>query len=125
MSRPRRILVVEDDADIRTTLMEVLEDAGFVVHGASDGRMALAHLEHAAALPDLILLDLLMPVLDGAGFRAAQRSQPRLADIPVVIVSANDQVREAAERLGVQSFLSKPIALKDLLRVAHTYSLQS
>jgi two-component system, chemotaxis family, chemotaxis protein CheY len=117
-----RVLVVEDDPDIRMTIMEVLEDRGFEVRGAGHGQEALDLLGAEATLPHVILLDLLMPVLDGAGFRAAQLNDARFAAIPVVIVSANAQVREAASRLGVKGYLAKPVAFADLLHAVSTHA---
>ena len=81
------ILVVDDDADIRDSVAEVLEDAGYRVQQAANGREALDYLQ-ASAYPCIILLDLMMPVMDGPQFRAAQQSKPTLAGIPVVVISA-------------------------------------
>ena len=95
---------------------------GFDVRGASDGRDALDQLASSPDLPSLILLDLLMPVLDGAGFRAAQSKDPRIAPIPVVVVSANSELRKTAERLGAAAHLAKPLSLEDLLRTVRAYA---
>jgi len=110
-----RVLVVDDEADIRDTIIEILQDAGHEAVGAYDGRDALDQLAREP-LPDLILLDLRMPVLDGQGFRAQQVKDPRLATIPVVVVSANSQVREVAEGMGAAGYLRKPVDLAALLR---------
>ena len=70
----------------------------------------------AAALPDAIILDLRMPVLDGSGFRAAQLRDPRLASIPIIVLSANAQVGELAEQLGAARHLAKPVDVDVLLQ---------
>lgn len=84
-----RVLVVEDDADIREALVETLGDAGFEVDGASNGRAALEWLRRAPSPPAVILLDRRMPILDGAGFREEQLRNPAWASIPVVLLSAD------------------------------------
>lgn len=110
----KRILVVEDDQAVRESLAEVLSDDGFEVTCAANGREALERL-HAAA-PALILLDLAMPVMDGWAFRAAQRRDPSVAGIPVVVLSASHGSDiPGATALGVEAFLPKPIDLQRLL----------
>jgi two-component system chemotaxis response regulator CheY len=116
-----RILVVEDDADIRQALEEIIEEHGFTVVGARHGKEALDFLSRAADLPCLILLDLMMPVMDGATFREAQRRDPRIAGIPVVLLSAYCDVESHAVGLDAISVLSKPPDLRDLVRVLQTH----
>ena len=114
----QRILVVEDDADIREATIELLVDHGFDAVGAANGREALEQLRASTNLPCLIFLDLLMPVLDGRGFREEQRRRPELAHIPVVVVSARaDSARHAAE-LDAAAFIDKPVTAGELVRVA-------
>lgn len=81
------VLVVEDDPDIRDVLMEALDQAGFTVRSAANGAEALADLR-AGHLPGVILLDLMMPVMDGWQFRAEQLKDTRLAGIPTMVISA-------------------------------------
>jgi CheY-like chemotaxis protein len=81
------VLIVDDERDIRETLGELLADEGFGVEAAWNGETALARLE-AGFRPDVIILDLMMPVMDGPTFRTLQRSHPALANIPVVGLSA-------------------------------------
>jgi CheY-like chemotaxis protein len=83
-----RILLVEDDPALRATLAEVLEERGYEVACAGNGRQALDALIRAPA-PSAILLDLAMPVMDGWAFRSAQQRDPRLADIPTIVLSAS------------------------------------
>jgi len=119
VARGSRILVVEDDPAIRQTVAEVLADEGFDVACAVNGADALAHLA-AAAAPDLILLDLSMPVMDGWAFRSAQRSDPRLARIPTVVVSASHGAdARSLAALAPDAFLAKPFDLDRLIATVH------
>ena len=115
------VLVVEDDVDIRQALMEILEEHGFAALGARDGAEALDLLSRAAELPCLILLDLMMPVMDGASFREAQREDPRLASIPVVVLSAYRDVDRHAAPLDAVSVLRKPPSVRELVTVLRTH----
>ncbi len=114
------ILVVDDDPDIRETIREVLREEGYAVATAKDGRDALRYLEAAsarnAALPGLILLDLMMPNMTGEQFQEAKRAHPELVAIPVVILSASGSAAEA-QALGAREVLGKPVPLVDLLHV--------
>jgi two-component system, chemotaxis family, chemotaxis protein CheY len=110
------LLLVEDDSSTRESLAEVLRDAGYHVATADDGQEALAYLaDHP--LPALILLDLIMPRLDGWVFRARQRENSRLQEIPVVVMTGLIPDARLKEHLGVVECLAKPIDLDALLRV--------
>jgi CheY-like chemotaxis protein len=114
--KPRRpILVVDDDADIRCTIADILGEAGYEVRSAANGREALELIKSRLPAPALILLDLMMPELDGWGFMAALHEIPELPAIPVVIFSAHGDAGSAASSLGVAGFVKKPIRLEDLL----------
>jgi CheY-like chemotaxis protein len=116
------ILVVEDDDAIRESIMQLLDAQGYRVTGATNGRGALHYLRKAPVLPGLILLDLMMPVMDGWTFRTQQLADPRLADIPVVILSAtNDPAHHAAE-LHVDEYLQKPLDVPRLLGIVDRHS---
>lgn len=108
-----QILVVDDDTDIRETLAQILEFEGFQVVCASNGKEAMAQLE--VIKPDLILLDLMMPVMNGYEFRMAQKSRPEFAGIPVIILSADGNVQQKAAAADVRAYLKKPIELETLL----------
>ncbi|HET6437995.1 MAG TPA: response regulator [Anaeromyxobacter sp.] len=111
-----RVLVVEDDHELRSTLADVLADQGYEVSCASNGREALDRLAGGLPRPDVILLDLVMPVMDGFAFRDAQRGQPNLADIPTVVLSASyppDSARISA--LGARAVLAKPVGIDRLI----------
>jgi signal transduction histidine kinase len=102
---PRRILLVEDDPDIRVSLHSILTDEGFEVEGCTNGREALERLG-GMPLPDLIILDLMMPVMDGWQFRIQQKNDPALAQIPVIAISADASSKAAA--IDAAAYLNKP-----------------
>jgi CheY-like chemotaxis protein len=110
------VLVVDDDRDLRETLRELLEFEGYDVATAKHGEEALAWLR-SSALPDVILLDLSMPVMDGATFRAHQQQDVALKAIPVVVLSASGDLAEKARALAPEDMLSKPVALATLLAI--------
>ena len=112
MSHMRSILLVDDDADIRMTLRDILTEEGFVVHTARDGQHALHMLEKMEP-PDLILLDYKMPVMDGKQCLSLMRRIPRLQAVPVVIMSAATREWSGAH-LEVEDVLSKPLDLEVL-----------
>jgi CheY-like chemotaxis protein len=114
------VMVVEDDHAIREALRELLEDEGYRVTQASNGAEALARLREDR--PGLILLDLMMPVMDGWEFRNAIQRDPQLSSIPVVILSADHAVAQRAGSLRVQGWLSKPFQLDQLLRTVQRYA---
>jgi CheY-like chemotaxis protein len=110
-----RILLVEDDPALRCVLSELLEENGYEVACATDGRDALAQLGTAPA-PSVILLDLAMPVMDGWSFRAEQRRNPRLAAIPTVVLSGSlGADPRALEGLDVAATLAKPFEIELLI----------
>lgn len=109
------VMVVEDDYAIRETLTELLEEEGYRVTQASNGAEALARLRDVEGPPRLILLDLMMPVMDGWEFRHAIAEDPRLASIPVVVISADHSLDRKVSSMRVQGWLSKPFELGQLL----------
>lgn len=113
MSEGRPVLVVEDDALIRDAVREVLEIAGYSVLLAEDAQAALQRLE--TEQPGLILLDLVLPGLTGWGFLAEWREAPRLASIPVVVMSGMVDPEDAAELMGAAGFLRKPFTPDQLI----------
>ena len=108
-----RVLVVDDDAVIRDTLATALGDEGYVVRVATDGRAALDTMGNWR--PDVIVLDLMMPVMDGPSFRAAQRSADEVAEIPVIVLSAAHEVQQRAAGLDAAAVFPKPFDLGALL----------
>jgi DNA-binding response OmpR family regulator len=113
IDRNGRILVVDDDALIRDTLATALGDEGYAVRVAPDGRAALSSIGNWR--PDLIVLDLMMPVMSGVEFRAAQRSVADTAQIPVIVLSAAHEVQARAAGLEPAAVFSKPFDLAALL----------
>lgn len=112
MASKATIMVVEDDHDIRDSLSIALTDAGYEVVDASNGQIALDRLA-AAARPGVILLDLMMPVLNGLEFLVEFRKNPQWTQIPVIVASAN-RGYDAAD-LGTFAVLRKPLDLDSLL----------
>jgi CheY-like chemotaxis protein len=108
------VVVVDDDFDIRAMLTMVLEIEGYRVLAAANGRDALEKLRDRPS-PSLIVLDLMMPVMNGAQFRAAQRSSPELAAVPVVVLTGDGATAEMSATLDACAWLRKPIKLDTLL----------
>ncbi len=115
MSHAHNILVVEDDEDIRESLVDLLHDHGYDAIGARDGRDALDTLSHAETLPCLIVLDLMMPVMDGKAFRDEQLRDPTLSKIPVLVISAYHDAEARARTLDTQMAMKKPLDLDRFL----------
>jgi len=111
----RSILVVDDDADIRMVLTELLTDEDFSVHAAQNGREALEWLDHSGALPAAIILDLSMPIMDGRAFLSVRRSDPELAKVPVLVVSAETDSFDPSGRQEISAFIHKPFVVENLL----------
>ena len=124
MTAARSILLVDDDADLRESIEDALQEEGYRVTSAANGKEALSLLKDGKVRPDLILLDIMMPEMDGWAFRAEQRKDPELAPIPVVVFTAYGSPKDAAEQLQAAGFLRKPLRLDELLsaigRVART-----
>ena len=111
MSQPT-ILIVEDDADTRDMIGRFLELEGYAVETAANGRQALDRLD-AGAHACVILLDLMMPVMDGWEFRRIQVSHSTLSKIPVIVFSAAG--RDRMSQIDANDYLSKPVDLDELL----------
>jgi CheY-like chemotaxis protein len=121
MSAPSKtILVVDDDFDVREALCDVLREEGFPVAAVADGVEALEYLR-AQPAPTLILLDLMMPRMDGAQFRAEQQRDPDLATIPVVLLSADTRIVEMTETLSAHGYLRKPVDLHRLIETVRYF----
>ena len=118
--RVKWILIVDDDPDVRDVLQQFLTLEGYKVCTATNGLKALERL-HKGPKPGLILLDLMMPVMDGFAFRAEQRRDPALAPIPVVIITAVHDAKRSAATLGINEWMSKPVEFDRLVGVASRY----
>jgi CheY-like chemotaxis protein len=113
-----RVLVVEDDSDLRDSICAVLEDAGYSYRTAENGEVALR--EARTERPCVILLDLMMPIMNGWEFRSEQLRDPSLSSIPVIIMTADGRAREKARTLHAD-YLRKPITLDALLHLVGDY----
>ena len=111
----KTILIVDDELSIRSALAELLEDEGYTVAVVRTGREAIQYLQQHAQPPCLILLDMMMPEMSGLEFRRYQQEHPPLGEIPVVAMSANLHVAQAAQLLGVTDYLQKPFDLPSLI----------
>jgi len=104
------VMIVDDDDDIRESLIGCLESEGYLPISASDGKQALKLLASLDSPPCLIVLDLMMPVMDGRGFREEQLRHPALARIPVVLISAYaPDPAEVARQMKIDDYMSKPV----------------
>lgn len=117
MSEQSQVLIVEDDQDIRELMVEILESEGYSTMAAACGREGLQKLTDSVKKPDLILLDLRLPGLDGFQFREAQLQNPSIADIPVVLISADTGLEEKNNRIGASGVLKKPVELDALVEM--------
>jgi len=112
--RSATVLVVDDDPDLRELLAEALREEGYTVASASNGREALDLLERGL-VPSVILLDLMMPVMNGFEFRAKQQATPALASIPVVVISAHSGSARPTGFAEAAGYLRKPFELDVML----------
>lgn len=106
--------MVEDNRELRELVVELLESAGYQVSSAENGQQALA--EAKSRHPDLILLDLMMPVMNGWQFREKQLSEPDISGIPVVVLSAHEN------NLDVAEYLPKPFQVQAVLDAVHRHA---
>jgi CheY-like chemotaxis protein len=119
MAEEKSVLIVEDDDDVRGALAAFLEGEGYRVLEASDGAEALQELR--AGRVCMVLLDLWMPRMNGWEFRAAQMKDPVLADVPVVVITADHAAARKAADLGVKGYLTKPIEFPQLIDFVGRY----
>lgn len=107
-------LVIEDDNDVRSLLAKLLKSEGYEVLLAENGKVALELLNQTVK-PDFILLDLRMPLMDAADFRKIQEMDPKIASIPVIVVSADEKLDIKSLKLGLAYTVKKPIEIDNLL----------
>lgn len=114
----KRLLLAEDEPNIITSLTFLLERAGFEVASVMDGREALAHLTDAP--PDLLVLDLMLPGMDGFEILRRMRADPKVCDVPVIMLTAKGQRedREQAHAAGVDLFITKPFSNAEVVAAA-------
>ena len=114
------VLIIEDDPDIRSSLATLVEFEGYPSVTAPDGRVALEILR-GTPRPRLILLDLMMPGMDGWELHARLRADPELASIPLAVITAASDARGIAQRLGVEVF-AKPFDVEKVLDLVRRVS---
>lgn len=118
--RPR-LLVVEDDRDVRETLVRILGDAGYAVSGAGDGSEAMIELRRPGCeRPGLLLLDLRMPKMDGRQLYEELARDPELSSIPIIVLSADGRPDAHAQLVGAVAVISKPVRLEKLLSLVES-----
>jgi CheY-like chemotaxis protein len=118
----KTIMVVDDDAEVREAVSELLENHGYAVIPASNGREALDELKIRSLKPAMILLDVMMPVMDGQTFCAEQQSDPELKDIPVVVFTAFGAALESMKDVDAMPRLDKPVRAEQLLDSVELWS---
>lgn len=118
----KHILIIEDSVDLQALLSRLLAKQGYIVSKAYNGQEALDVLSAMKTLPDLILLDIMMPVMDGFVFRQEMQKDLRLNSIPVVVMSADSHPRSKDETLKAAAFMRKPVDIDDLLKIAEKLS---
>lgn len=115
-----KILVVEDDSFIREALKKVIRALNYEVRTAENGQEGLQALKNESDI-DLILSDIMMPILDGIEFRRKQLQDPGLKHIPVIFLTANSSFLDDIDDLQIYEFLNKPIDLEDLRRILDNF----
>src|SRR5262249_40360147 len=115
------VLVVEDDVAVRQSIAEALEDNEFLSIEVANGREAFGRLRAGWTNPCLILLDIMMPEMDGWQFRALQRQAPNLSSIPVVVITARNTLAEVEKGMAPAACVRKPIQLADLMAIVEHY----
>lgn len=116
----KTILIIEDDPDIRDTMAQILDEEGYRTFTASSGLDALQQLRDGLR-PHLILLDLMMPIMDGWQFREEQEKNPAIAAIPVVLISAAGQIGRDVPRITRGTYIRKPISFEVLLSTVEKF----
>jgi DNA-binding response OmpR family regulator len=114
-SDQKQVFLIEDDHDIRSSIVELLEEEGIPIEWADNGEEAMKRLLAREEKPSLILLGLRLPVKDGFQFRKEQKAHPDLAGIPVVVLSADGKLKEKSAILGANGVLKKPVDIDELL----------
>jgi CheY-like chemotaxis protein len=121
VTTPHRILIVEDDETIRESLVDFLGENGYEAVGAIHGRDALDKLRATGATPCLIVLDLMMPVMDGETFREQQLQDPALCAIPTVVMSAYRELERRAAAVNALAYMTKPLHLDEFLQLVQRH----
>jgi CheY-like chemotaxis protein len=115
------VLIVDDDRDVREVIQEVLEHANYEALAAANGKEALETLRSNRVKPCVILLDLMMPVMNGWQFRIEQQGDQQLSAIPVVVLSAHVNAEREASDMNAAALLKKPVQLRTLLSTVERF----
>jgi CheY-like chemotaxis protein len=115
------VMIVDDDRAVRESIVEVLEDHDYLPMQAANGKEAIEQLRANPERPSVILLDVMMPIMDGWEFRALQRNDPVLGAIPVVILTAHENIEAAASGMHADGALQKPLLIQTLLRTVERF----
>jgi CheY-like chemotaxis protein len=120
----KNVLIIDDCLEIQILLKFLLESRGYHVECSSNGEEALKRLDVRKDLPDLILLDLQMPIMDGLSFLNIRKKIPMLKNIPVVLMSGEDDVLQTGQSKNVDDVLQKPFTIKSVVQaVEHNFKL--
>jgi CheY-like chemotaxis protein len=114
------VLIVEDDTDLRESLADLLQDEGYRVAGAANGEEALQYLRTSPP-PCIVLLDLMMPVMNGWELREHMQQDPLLSSIPVAIVTGVRNTEDRIAALNPVGYFQKPVDINALLATVATY----
>lgn len=120
MPERKVVLIVEDDEGIQESLKDALEDEGYVVAQAYNGREGLDYL--ARERPSLVLLDFMMPVMNGVAFCEELRKREPTG-VPIVLLTADARADDRARELGVTAFIRKPMTIEDLLAIVEEHAV--
>jgi DNA-binding response OmpR family regulator len=115
------LLIVDDDRDLRDSLVDFLTIAGYEVYSAGNGKEALEWFKDRTTYPGLIFLDIVMPVLDGWGFLGKRRGDPLINLIPIVIMSGSLGIADRAVAAGAVHVLQKPFGGKEMLPIIERF----
>ncbi len=111
----KKIFLIEDSPEIQLLLERLLKEEGYFITTARNGKEAMAILNSDETLPDLILLDLMMPVMDGYEFRKVQMKTEGIREIPTVVMTADRDIDTKSKSLQAQGFLKKPFVDIDVI----------
>lgn len=116
----KSVMIMDDDVDIRLTLADILEDEGYTVTSASDGLEGIALINSMAQPPGLIILDLMMPNMNGHEFLKVRTENANLANIPVAYFSADTEIHNKSKEAGIES-IRKPVNFGELFSIVSKY----
>ena len=118
----KHILIIDDSLDQQVLLRTVLEADGYRIDCTSNGEEALTHLDQTDNLPTMILLDMYMPVMGGVAFRNLQIENPRMMNIPVIVMTGATDLISAQEKTNAAEILVKPFNVASLMDVVKRFS---